>query len=401
MTKATESGYVIGTSTRYSGSANAGTAAWIANAATGVTSRVGFYDAAYTSTSNNTQASDISGVTESGYAYGTSVLYSGIYTIGRAGWVASATTGTTTRVGLYGTSEFRSTGSNELTAITGITESGYLYGTSTRYNGANAAGTATWVATASNGTTTRVGLYTGSEFKKSDGTQTSAITGISETGYLSGTSNRYSGSADAGTATWAANASSGDTIRTGLTDSIHTSSTGTQTSTTSGIVAGMYIYGTSTRYSGTTSKGQTAWLFDLNTNAQVSFDLSVRTSDGFAYSYLSGVTDAGFAYGTYTQFDGTTNLGSRVFIWTEEWGTVLLDEATSNQITESGWDLISSVSYALPDYMFVGQGRPSGDSSSVVGVYLAQAAAVPEPGTLGLIGLGLAATLLAARRRRK
>ncbi|PTX99174.1 hypothetical protein DB345_02015 [Spartobacteria bacterium LR76] len=190
----------------------------------------------------------------------------------------------------------------------------------------------------------------------------------------------------------------GTTTRVGLTDVLHTSSTGSQTSAVAGIVNGLYVYGASTRYTGSNSKGQNAWIFNLTTGSQVAFDFSARASDNYGASSISGFTDSGLAYGTYALFDGETNLGNRAFIWTEEWGTVLLDDAFSSQIAQNGWDAFISVNVILPENLFFGQGAPGGATATSQAIYVAQV--VPEPGTLGLIGLGLAATLLAVRCRR-
>ncbi len=400
-TKINESGYAIGTSNRYNGSTQIGQAAWIANAATGTTIRTGFYTSAEYTKSDGTQSSNVNGITESGYVYGaSSAYYTGVASASIHTWIVNAATGNITRTGLYGTEEFRASNGTEISSNSGSSQSSYVYGASSRYNnGTTQLGQGAWVASTATGATTRVGFYTGSEYTKLDGTQSTTINGVYENGYVYGTSSRYNGTSNSmGTAAWVADATTGTTTRVGLTDVLHTSSTGSQTSAVSGIVNGLYVYGASTRYTGSNSKGQNAWIFNLTTGSLVAFDFSARASDNYSASSISGFTDSGLAYGTYALYDGDTSLGNRAFIWTEEWGTVLLDDAFSSQIAQNGWDAFISVNVILPENLFFGQGAPGGATATSQAIYMAQV--VPEPGTFGLIGLGLAATLLAARRRR-
>ncbi|GAT32462.1 PEP-CTERM protein-sorting domain-containing protein [Terrimicrobium sacchariphilum] len=399
--KVTESGYAYGASYRYNGTGGQlGQAAWVANAATGVTTRLGFYTSAEYTKADGTQSSTVSGISDSGYAYGTSdAYYLGVATASRHAWVATTDASSITRIGLYGTTEFRATDGTESSSTSG-SRSGYIYGTSNRYSGTTQLGQGAWVANAATGATTRIGLYTGEEFIRTDGYQASAISTLNASGYLYGSSNRFSGATDAGNAAWVANAATGATTRVGLTDARHTSSEGKQYSVTTSIINGLYVFGTSTRYNGDTyATGQNAWIFNLATGSQIAIDLSTRPSDNYSYSTIIGITDSGLAFGTYRLFDGETDKGNRAFIWTEDWGTVILDEAFSNQIAQDGWAAFTSVASILPEKLFFGQGT-LGSTATSQGIYMAQVAPIPEPATLGLLSLGLATTLLAARRLR-
>src|SRR5690606_39556522 len=94
---------------------------------------------------------------------------------GRAAWVASAVSGTTTRVGFFSTSEFTRDDGFQYSAAESLTESGYLRGFSNRYEGtANDRGRTAWVASAATGTTTWLGLYNPAEFTRDDGYEYSA-----------------------------------------------------------------------------------------------------------------------------------------------------------------------------------------------------------------------------------
>lgn len=408
VTQLTESGFAIGYSTRYfefSGTSyQNGQGVWAANGSTGVTHRIGLYNGTeFTSTSLSTQNSEAVSITESGYVSGYSDRYNGNTANGRAAWVAQATTGETTRVGFYGNSEFtRSSDSYEYSNASILTESGYALGSSNRYNGTTATGTAAWIADVSTGTTTRLGFYQGAEFTRaSDSSQESSAAGIKSDNFIYGTSKRYNGSANAGTATWVANISAGTTTRIGLTDTIHTSSNGIQSSSfnTTYLLPDRYLTGKSTRYNGDTSAdGQTAWIFDLTLNSQVNFELSVRASDGYAWSDIQGITESGIAYGIFSLFDGSeTDLGYRAFVWSEETGTLILDESVSGAIGPEGWDYLKVVDFVTEDGFVIAIGPPEGVYEASEGVYVLRV--VPEPNIATLIVLAASTIWLRCRRK--
>jgi len=405
VTFLTESGFAAGSSKRYfefSGdSYENGQGAWVADAATGITHRVGFFNGSeFTSTDLATRSSEVASLTNSGYARGHSTRYNGNTANGSAAWIANARTGETVRIGLYGNAEFtRSSDSYESSTSQNLNESGYAFGSSSRFNGTASAGSATWVANGATGTTTRIGLYSGPEFtRSSDSYQESSALGMNEANYIRGTSSRYNGTAAAGTATWVADATTGITMRTGLTDAIHTRNDNYQFSQTNTFTTNGYATGYSRRYNGTSENlGQTAWIFDLTLNSQVSFELSVRASDGYAWSNIEGVTSSGIAYGIFTLFDGAeTDLGYRAFVWSAEIGTIILDESVTGSVGPGDWDYLNKVDFITEDGYVIAVGPPGGMNESSKGVYVLQV--VPEPNGLALLTLALGIFWFASRR---
>lgn len=312
----TESGWVGGKANRYRPErGSAGYAAWVAETATGNTRRVGLTGAEFTS-SYGYQESSLLGITESGWANGHSVDYRdqngvpGDQSLGYAQWVANATTGTTRQLRLPGT-EFVSSGGNYGGSISGLTEKGIVFGYSQRWQGASAAGTAVWMADAATGAITPAGL-TGPDFTRAgDHYQESKITGWTQSGFVRGTSTRYSGNNARDETPWVADSSTGRTFRPGLSGGGYTSSDGYESSSISFLTEAGLAGGQSTKAGGS---GSTAWVYDIRSGIRTTFDLS-------SGSLIQGITPQGIVYGTYRRGNGT-----RSFLWTEGLGTILLDE---------------------------------------------------------------------------
>ena len=393
----TESGYAIGSSNRYNLGTGVGQAAWVVDVATGVTTRTGLFSGAeFTRSSDNFQLSTISSITESGYMRGSSNRYSGVSTAaGQAAWLADAATGEITRVGLFSGEEFTASSSNsQSSTVTKLTESGYAHGLSSRYSGNTGVGQAVWVADVATGETTRVGLFSGAEFTQSTGVQfgVNLSAGITESGYLGGYSNRYNGPTATGTAAWVADISTGETTRVGISDAVHTNNTNSQNSTITVVLESGDAYGFSLRYNGNSGQdGQTAWIFQTLTGLQTILELSVRPSDGYAFSSVNGMVE-GFAYGYYILFDGEANLGNRAFVWTAEGGVRTLDEEISGGIAQYGWASFSDAKFANAGGNVAGTGVPTNGGQ---GVFLVN---IPEPSSSLL--LAAAACGFAFRRRR-
>ncbi len=394
-------GYVAGVSFRYEGAqASQGRAAWIANTATGVTMRVGLYDSDYTF-STGLQDSAVGGIAD-GYVTGISKKYSGTLMLGQAAWVANAATGVSTRIGFF---------DSEYTQIGGVTNNGYqsstvshlangyVGGSSSRYNGLASLGQAAWVSNAATGATMRVGLFD-SAYTQANGTQVSSVSLLTE-GYAAGGSNKYSGSTLLGTAAWIANISTGVTTRVGLTDNQHTQSVGSKSGYQfSGVsrLVGSFLSGVSYRYNGSEQVGKTPWVFNLETSTLDAIILSVRASDGHAFSFISALSDTGLAVGQYELFDSSgTYLGYRAFAWTPEDGAFDLASAVEGGISAASFNLLSSAKFPTGN-LFGGE--------TILGVGLiganqaiyAAIPATPEPGTASLLALGGLGVL--ARRRR-
>lgn len=389
------------------------------------TSSTGGQHAAFSMGNSDNQ---VFGVTaqEAGWANGVSRRYNaGSTQLGQATWWASFITGESYRVGLFSGPEFTRQDGTQHAEFMSSPGATLTRGVSRRYNGGTTQlGQATWVTIvptstdlainhATAPTTMRVGLFSGAEFTHLDGTQHSEFGSMfgDVSSNLIGTSRRYNGGAtQLGQAAWIASRVNGVTIRVGLTDARHTSSTGEQSSTANQVwtlvdaASGTHwANGYSVRYNGSTQVGQTAWYVNTASNIDERFDFDVRASDGYSYSNLTSLgTYQGqwFAYGTYDRIEGEANVGRFAFFWSQLGGIVELDIAES----EFGADglsatAISRVLTSLDRPYIIGSGLSDAIAGSSANWIVA--APIPEPSTYGLILGGLALAGAAVRRRRK
>jgi hypothetical protein len=424
----TASGYLLGetwqwnsfnlqSGVTYTQSIDFGASPWVFNPATGTTTRLGLIDAEHTRANNVREsvvinafaAAGLPSISEQGFVAGRSTRYQGgITKLGNSAWVASAATGITHRVGLFDAGH-TSASSVQESAITYFTSAGYAAGSSRKYDGATQTGQSAWIATAVTGATLRVGLYDGVHTSvggggNPTGMQYATAKQVTDTGFARGTSIRFgSGGTGVGYSAWVADFGTGLTTRVGLFDATHTTTSGIQYSDVTGLTDAGLAWGYSTRYQNETTKGQTAWIYDLVSSSQTIFELSVRASDGYAFSQIDAVNAQGLALGRYTYFDGAgTDLGLRPFVWSAELGVVDIFDSVTGQTLSNEWASLAAGSSLFDSGWILGTGLPIDARAGSVGNYAVNYSAVPEPATVA-ISLGLAAlagTVLLRRVRR-
>jgi hypothetical protein len=382
-----ESGNAVGTAERFAGSTYLGRSAWFYDAAAADTTRIGFLDAEHTG-SGGFQDSETARLTESGYVSGYSMRFAGATSLGRSAWLYDHTDAATTRIGLFDAEHTRSDG-YQATFAGLLRESGYVTGNSERY-----AGTATvlsrtpWIFDASTNLTTRLGL-SGPEYTAPGGFQQHEAGAPTESGFVVGRSDRYSATAWLGPAAWLYDASDGTTTRIGLFDAAHTKSDGFQQSIAGLLVESGFAAGVSLRYGGASSLGQTAWIFDPTTDASHSILLSTR-SDGYAASSVSFLDEGRLALGSYSLYaPDDSYLGERAFAWTPEDGALDLGGLVAGGLDAAGWSHLASALRANGLGQIIGSGRLTPTDSWGFAYLLLP---VPEPGAALLLvaSLGLA-----------
>jgi hypothetical protein len=389
----TESGDAIGNSSRFGGSFNGGQSAWYYDSAAGSTSRVGLVDAAHTR-SDGYQSSSAKFATESGYAAGTSVRYVGPAE-GSSAWLYEAGTAVTTRLGYFDAAHTKDDG-YQVSQVQGLTDSGYAIGSSLRFDGATTGSSggaqSAWIYDAQAATTTRLG-YSDGAHTRDDGYQFSSVSSVTESGYAIGYSTRSGGTTELGRSAWLFDANAGATTRLGYFDAAHTRNDGYQFSWALRLTDSGYASGRSSRFNGATPLGQTSWIYRASDQSQQSVLLSQR-SDGYADSFISYLGEDGLALGRYTMFAANdTSLGDRAFVWTPDTGAVDLGALVLGGLSEAGWSALASAIRANGLAEIIG----SGDLQSG-GTLAYLLVAVPEPGTGLIVSAGLLG--LAARRRR-
>ena len=155
--------------------------------------RLGLYDSPEFLRADNFQLSDTLGLAEQGHSHGVTTRYSGMSEAGQAAWVADAA-GTVHRAGFYGSGYTSAAGDLQYSWITGGIPGSYMVGQSMRYGsfggveGAQEAGQAAWKVNASTGATTRLGLFTGPETSRSTGDQFSNARKWTPSGFIAGDS---------------------------------------------------------------------------------------------------------------------------------------------------------------------------------------------------------------------
>jgi hypothetical protein len=318
--------HVIGTSNRYSGSADRGTAAWRhVGTSSGGTTRIGLFGDTEHRDHNQSETSAPLKMNEAGHVVGFSTRHNGTANdLGQSLWLYKGT-GTGTRIGLVGAGYTKvsgdSTNGTSFTTFRFLNEDGDVAGRSQRYNGANAVGNAAWVY---NGTTlTQVGLTDDEHTLTTTGvqndTQDSDILRFNEAGQAAGTSARYDDDAGQGrgTSVWVFNGST--TEQTGLISDDYTSSNGTKASVLQAFNEAGQAAGISLRYQlgpvvTTPPLGQSGWFYDDNTDTTIPLVFSTGSSNE-RYTNVAYLSDSGVVLGSYKKYNGASLEGEFAFLW--------------------------------------------------------------------------------------
>jgi len=144
------------------------------------------------------------------------------------------------------------------------------------------------------------------EHTRNDGYKYSLAQQLSEAGKVLGYSKRYNGDGtDLGYSAWLYNGTS--SIAIGLTDSVHTRSDGYKYNAAERLNEEGHVVGYSERYSGGTSLGRSAWLYDGVTTIDIGLVDSEHTYiDGYKWSEAFDLNEAGQVFGNSMRFTGFT-----------------------------------------------------------------------------------------------
>lgn len=343
-----DAGYVAGYSKLYSGMASRGQTAWRV-APSGTLTQLGFVGSEYSD--GGTFESSVTGLTSTGEAIGYSVRNaSGGFA--STGWVAS-TGGTITNVGLTGTGYTNVFGfSSNRPEL--VTDTGFVAGSTSRYS-PNYAGTAVFMHDLNSGTAVRVGLY-GTEQINSFGETDNRLLYLKRDGSTAG----YSAGDNFA---WVADAS-GNSHQIGETGAAFTNGSGGHLTTILGMTESGYIWGSSARAAG----GEAGWLFSLDNLDQISLaDYDIVAPSGYGTSSFLGVNGDGTAYGFYYVHDASGLTNSRIaFIYNATEGFVPVGPAIGD-IEQYGWEAFESA-YMTESGIIAGRGSLSDGST---GIYMA------------------------------
>ena len=309
-------GYVAGTSQRYSPTLPAGRSAWSYHHATDATTRTGFFDSAFHTRSNGDQESVVNTINSIGQVLGRSTRYNGTeFIYGSSSWIYDPATGTTTRIGLFGDAQHTATnGSASSTAFatrtSPLNNTGHAIGISDRYSGANERGWSAWIHERSTNFNIPIGLIDAAHTSV-NGTRLNRPIGLNDAGQVIGAAWR-GGDGINGDSAWYYNRASNTTVLVGLVDAEHTSIGGKKNSEPVFIGAGGHALGRSSRYSGSTNMGQSAWTYHPSSGTTTRIGLTganYTRSDGYEFSEPVTANAGGAAVGYSARYSGSTALG--------------------------------------------------------------------------------------------
>ena len=299
-----EAGQVTGNTNRYNGSAFHGQSVWRYSG--GTTTDIGFTGSEHTR-NDGYRYSSVRALNQSGQVIGDSNRYNFLSSHGQSAWLFS--NGTTNEIGLTG-SQHTETGGARFSAVRGLNEAGQVIGHSSRYDGLSSLGSSAWRY--SGGTTTEIGLV-GSQHTRADGYRSSAVSRLNEAGQVIGTSIRFDGSAIRGGSAWRFD--NGTTTEIGLIGAQHTRTDGERNSSVTDLNEAGQVIGVSTRYDGSSWRGQSAWRHSGGTTSEIGLTGSQYTrSDGFSTSVAGDLNEAGQAIGYTHRYNGNQFLGESAWI---------------------------------------------------------------------------------------
>lgn len=323
-----ELGHVAGRSIRYNGgSVELGQSLWLYNGAT--TLNVGLIDNEHTRDdgfkfSNTDDAFRDRPFNQAGQLFGYSQRFdSGSADLGQSAWVFNGTT--TVSVGLTGAEHTGNDGAR-VSRVNLLNQTGQAAGYSVRYNGGSTTlGLSFWHYDGT--TTTEIGL-TGPDHTRSDGRRSGQVVSMNEAGQVAGHSERYVGAIDGvffpGKSAWLFDGAT--TIEIGLTDEEHTSNNSNSfgkrySDISSHLNEAGHIIGNSRRF-GEINLGTTGWFYNGEKTVRVGPTGSefIR-SDGYRSSSVSRLNDAGQIIGSSARFHGSTSLGNSA--WRYDGGNIV------------------------------------------------------------------------------
>lgn len=278
-----DQGHVLGNTDRYSGTSKQGEHTWLYNGTNTV--RLGLTGPDYRTTSPARLLNNQGQV--AGYTFRNDS------DVGNDAWLYTGTD--TIQVGFTGPGYEKSYNGHRASYVHALNNQGQVGGYSNRYSGNTYLGNDAWLYT---GTSTIQLGFTGPGYERDDGYRSSGIRTLSDQGQAAGVSNRYSGSTALGVDAWLYTGTG--YIGLGLTGPGYEQSNGYRVSTvvTKQNSLGQ-LAGHSTRYSGSTSLGNDAWLYNGAATIRLGLDgADYQKSDGHRESYIDALNDQGQVIGS-------------------------------------------------------------------------------------------------------
>lgn len=271
---------------------------------------VGLYDAAHTSSSGE-QNNWAQRINSAGAVAGWALRYGTNY-VGYSAWLYS--NGSTQRIGLTDAAHTRSDG-YQSSYVTGLNDAGQVIGYASRFAGpAQIGGQSAWFH--SDGVTRQIGL-TDAAHTRIDDYQYNSASRLNDAGHIAGTAAYFGGAPSiipGGSDAWFYDGSTTQVI--GLTDAAHTfGSYGIRNNTVKALNSAGQVAGNADRYNGAASAGQSAWLYGDGTTREISLiDASHTRSDGYRASEVLYLNGSGQATGQAERFSSAVSAGQSAWL---------------------------------------------------------------------------------------
>jgi hypothetical protein len=335
----TESGLLLGRSTRYKGeSTENGEDPWVYDPVTRATTQLGLTGEGYTG-SEGYQYSEIFDINPSGLVVGLSVRISGVQaSVGGDMWIWDGHTYQT--IGLRDPENiFLSGGSSD--KFTKMNSLGHVLGASSHYDPSGAwVGDDSWVWDGS--ATIRLGFF-GFSGMGSPGSGTQLLNNV---GQVAAYSDRYGTSGDfLGRGAWLWNGH--QVVQLGFTDSVYLRSDGFRRSDVKFLTDSGFVAGSSERYRSSDQwySGYDTWIYNGSFTYQIGLRGGVYTkSNTYQRSDLLFLSESGHAAGVSFRFTSAdADAGQDAWVW---------DGSTTRQIGLTGGAYTSSTGYQYSNILF-------------------------------------------------
>lgn len=219
-------------------------------------------------------------------------------------------------------------------------------------------GTATWVSDGDS--TRRTGLW-GPEHTRQDGWQHTYSPFITESGWSSGISNRFSGSTDMGATAWVDDGVTSWSV--GHYGTEFTRADGFQSSSIVDMNESGDVSGYSILYSGMNESGRVGWFYDSDSRTLTDLITTQASTNQYAgAAYVAGeLLDDGTVLGSFQTYPDGVTPASGPFAWTLTEGLFQLDDHILAGMEH--WTNVSYAWYENGEYFGSAYTRPNGDSS--------------------------------------
>ncbi|MFO0833118.1 MAG: hypothetical protein U0637_14900 [Phycisphaerales bacterium] len=303
-------GVVLGAATRYNQLGTFGASVWRHEA--GVTTRMGFFDAAHTGSSGlqtTYVASTRRPMNASGDIVGYSIRYSGASQVGNTAWLYQG--GVLQIIGMTDAEHTGPDGHSSSTAII-IDDAGVIGGQSTRYVDGDGNGSSAWIL--ENGAYRLLDL-TDAAHTRADGYRASGILFMGAGGYVTGLSSRYSGPSPMGSDAWLWH--NGVHTLIGLTDALHTSPSGDHAHSITGLSDTGVAAGFTVSYYPYPQTGASAWVADAAGTTRIGLLNPEHTNpvSGVQYAEATLINRAGDVAGRSFRYEPNGSNGESAWLY--------------------------------------------------------------------------------------